>query len=159
MGRVAPVLEEELFFRTEGRIRTVYIKRDDAVTAGQLLADFEIDDLERELASTKLELERNEQLLAQAEQQRLDDLAQANLQLAIAETRLAEAEQQRQDDLAAARIEVGLKEVTLRQTQNQDPALRETIVAVEFVKARIALEQAQLAYDEIAFGDDVGGQR
>ena len=55
---MAPVREEELFFRTNGWVRNVYIERDDFVEAGQVLADLEIDDLERELASKLLDLER-----------------------------------------------------------------------------------------------------
>src|SRR5690554_3384235 len=44
-GRVSPVVENELFFRTGGRVRTIYFARNDVVKAGDVIADLEIDDL------------------------------------------------------------------------------------------------------------------
>ena len=156
MGRVAPLLEEELFFRSNGRIRNVFVKRDEFVTAGQLIAELEIDDLERDLISAQLELERAEQQLSQAEQQRQDNLARAKLKLDMAVSSLKEAEQDRLDDLAEARIDLTIKQLELARTENKDPAPRETLAATELIRARIALKKAQEAYDEIAFADDIG---
>src|SRR5512143_2671116 len=38
-ARVIPAVQEDLFFRTDGRVRKVYVKSGDAVKAGQVLAD------------------------------------------------------------------------------------------------------------------------
>ena len=80
-GRISPVVEEELFFRTNGRVRSVLSKRNDFVEEGQILAELEIDGLERELESATLELERAQVRLDQAlralEYER--QVAQANL--------------------------------------------------------------------------------
>src|SRR5688572_15221656 len=92
-GRVAPVLEQELFFRTDGRVRNVYAKRDDVVEEGQVLADLEIDNLERDLSSAILDLERAEQELYQAEQGHADQLERAKLELEKARTVVAKQEQ------------------------------------------------------------------
>lgn len=156
VGRVAPLLEEELFFRSNGRIRNVFVKRDDFVTAGQLIAELEIDDLERELTSTQLDLERAEQQLAQAEQQRQDNLAKAKLKLNMAVSSLKEADQNRLDDMTKAKIDLTIKQIELTKAENQDPAPREAVAATDLVRARIALKKAQEAYDEIAFADDIG---
>ena len=60
-ARVAPVVQEELFFRTAGRVRGVYAEDGDFVEAGQVIADLEfLDDLERQLASDQLRLRRAE---------------------------------------------------------------------------------------------------
>jgi len=60
-ARMAPVTEEELFFRLSGRVRNVYVTKGDAITAGQVLADLEIlDNLERQYESDKLSLRRAE---------------------------------------------------------------------------------------------------
>ena len=56
-GRVAPVVEEELFFRTAGYVDAVHVKRDDFVRAGDLLAELEATDLENQLAQARSELE------------------------------------------------------------------------------------------------------
>jgi len=67
-GRVSPVLEQELFFPTSGRVRNVYVKQGGKVTSGQVLADLEgIEDLERNLESTQLNVRRNELYLENAQ--------------------------------------------------------------------------------------------
>jgi macrolide-specific efflux system membrane fusion protein len=67
-GRLSPVKEEELYFRTGGRLLTLYVKRGDTVTAGQLLAELEgIKDLQRNLQIIELNVKRNEIYLNQAQ--------------------------------------------------------------------------------------------
>ena len=55
-GRVSPTTEKELFFRTNGRIRRINVKTDQMVKAGELLAELENDNLERDLAATQAQL-------------------------------------------------------------------------------------------------------
>jgi len=155
-GRVAPVVEEELFFRISGRVRNIYIKRNDFVKAGQVLADLEIDDLERELASAMLDLERAEQELAEAELAHADDLARARLELAKAQGELAEAERERNDNLEEARINLTKKELELAKAQSINPNPAQIKAEADLASARIAVQQAQAEYDKIAFADDVG---
>lgn len=59
-GVIAPVVEQELFFRTDGRVRNVFVQQGDLVTAGQVMADLEIDALEQQLAFDLLALRRAE---------------------------------------------------------------------------------------------------
>ena len=40
-GRVVPVIQEDLFFKTSGRVDKVLVKKGDQVKAGQLLANLE----------------------------------------------------------------------------------------------------------------------
>lgn len=155
-GRVAPVVEKELFFRTSGRVRNVYVERNDLVTEGQILADLEIDDLERELTSTQLDLERAEQQLAEAEQAHSDALARAQLNLAIAEANLAEASSNQAFELARAKIDLAIKQLELAKAQNEDPSPRQIVAEADLEKARIAVQQAQGAYDKIAYSDTAG---
>jgi RND family efflux transporter MFP subunit len=112
-GRVSPVIEEELFFRTPGYVGTVYVERDDWVQAGDILAELEVTDLKNQLAQAEASLEsaisNNEQRTAEAEA----SLEAAELHLAItkandpslelivaevnlerAQTRLAEAQEE-----------------------------------------------------------------
>ncbi len=95
-GRIAPVVEEELFFRTSGYVEVVYVKRDDIVHAGDLLAELEITDLKNQLAQATTELETI-QLSSKRE------LFEAESNLRIAELRLEQA-QTRFPDLTAAEI-------------------------------------------------------
>ena len=41
-ARVSPALQADVFFRTSGRVRNVYVAKDDKVTEGQVLADLDI---------------------------------------------------------------------------------------------------------------------
>lgn len=70
-GRVAPVVEEELFFRTAGYVDVVNVKRNDWVEAGDILAELEITDLKNQLAQAEAALEAtissNERQVAEAE--------------------------------------------------------------------------------------------
>jgi membrane fusion protein, macrolide-specific efflux system len=67
-GRVVPVQEEGVFFRTGGRVRNVYVKNSDPVKAGDVLADLEVlDDLERRLEAQQLNVRRAELNLEIAE--------------------------------------------------------------------------------------------
>lgn len=83
-GRISPEVEEKLFFRSDGRVRTVVAKRNEMVTKGQILAELEIDGLERELESTQIELERAQVRLQQAESEHAFAvrIAQTNLEVA-----------------------------------------------------------------------------
>jgi len=56
-GRIAPVVEEELFFRTSGYVGAVYVTRDEQVQAGDLLAELETTDLQNQLAQARTDLE------------------------------------------------------------------------------------------------------
>jgi macrolide-specific efflux system membrane fusion protein len=134
-GRISPVIEQELFFRTSGRVRRVFVKRNDLVKKDQVLADLEIDNLERELEAANLELERAKTILAKAQTTLQDDIkrAQANLELA-------------QLNLAA-------------QQQVQDLTPQKTQAEADLKEAQLALQQAQEAYNGIAWRNDKGSSR
>jgi multidrug efflux pump subunit AcrA (membrane-fusion protein) len=155
-GRVAPVEEEELFFRISGRVRGIYAKRNDFVQAGQVIADLEIDDVERELASALLELERAEQQLAEAENVHADELTKAELGLQMKQAELAQVEQERLIDLAKARVELTMKELQLAQAQNRNPSPERIKAEAALAQARIVVQEAQSEYDKIAYADDKG---
>jgi len=55
-GRIAPVLEEELFFKTGGYVDEVYFSRNDDVVEGDLLAELEVTDLKNQIVQKEAEL-------------------------------------------------------------------------------------------------------
>lgn len=95
-GRISPVEEEGIFFRTSGRVRNVYVEKEEKVTAGQILADLEsLDNLERRYESDKLSLRRAEINLENARLHlNLYKLSSNSpeLEVALAQQDLAEAE-------------------------------------------------------------------
>ena len=130
-GRVSPTTEKDLFFRTAGRVRRVLVKTDQLVKKGDLLADLENDNLERDLAAVKLNLARA--------QSRLDDSKRA---LDVQRTR--------------ARLNLEIAQINLQQARSQDLAQRKTLAAIDLEKAKLALDRAQAAYDGIAWRNDKG---
>jgi multidrug efflux pump subunit AcrA (membrane-fusion protein) len=70
-GRIAPVVEHELFFRAAGFVGAVFVARDDEVKVGDVLAELEVTDLKNALAQAEAALavtiSNNEQRIAEAE--------------------------------------------------------------------------------------------
>ncbi|MFC1996445.1 efflux RND transporter periplasmic adaptor subunit [Chloroflexota bacterium] len=139
-ARVAPVVQEELFFRTNGRVRNVYNEEGDEVEAGQVIADLEfLDDLERQLASDQLGLRRAEINVENA-QLSLDLFIQSTPSsvnvLAEAEKNLADAEQ----SLSKAVRALGLTQLTANQA-DIDAAYAQVVLTEE------ALERASERFE------------
>jgi multidrug efflux pump subunit AcrA (membrane-fusion protein) len=80
-GRVAPVEQQDLFFRDDGFVRNVNVERNDQVKAGDLLADLEIGDLENQLAEAQLKLKEAERTSQNALADAEAELEKARLNL------------------------------------------------------------------------------
>lgn len=78
-GRVSPVQEQALFFKTDGFVDQLLVQRGDLVQEGDVLAQLEITGLENQLAQAQVALETAEIRLAQAEQERQDALVEAQV--------------------------------------------------------------------------------
>ena len=143
-GRVSPVTEKELFFKTDGYVRAVHVAQGDLVKAGDLLAELEISDLENQLAQAQVALQTAELRLSQAEQDHADALAEAEISLQKAELQLRQAEQENTDALAEARI--ALKKAQLAQAAG--------ITEADIAVAQSAVDSAQAQLEESLVGPD-----
>lgn len=104
-GRVGPVKQQDLFFRTDGFVRNVTAERNEPVKSGDLLADLEIGDLENQLAEAQLKLKEAERT--------------SNTALADAETELEKARLQLQKKLAEdLNAVIVAKQVALENAQD-----------------------------------------
>lgn len=81
IGRVSPVLEKELFFKSDGFVGEVFFGRGDEVQEGDLLAELAISDLQNRLAQQKVTLQTSEVNLAKAVQLIEDQLIEAEINL------------------------------------------------------------------------------
>jgi membrane fusion protein, macrolide-specific efflux system len=98
VGRIRPVIEEQLTFRIDGRVRNVYVKQGEPVAAGQVLADLEtLDDLENQQVLDDLNIQR----------------AQINLDTAKLNQQLAETA----EDSPTKDIEVAIRENQVKLAQ------------------------------------------
>ncbi len=167
-GRVAPVIQESLFFRSSGRVRNVYVEEGDTVTAGQVIADLEfLDDLERQLATDQLSLRRAEIYVENA-QIALDlfelnkptpDMVQAEAARALAEAQDAVARAQRafgitqatanQSSIDAAYAQMLMAEQSLERAKtNFEPFANKPETNLTRARLQAALSAAQQNYDD-----------
>jgi HlyD family secretion protein len=112
-GRVSPVQEQELFFKTDGFVAGVYYKRGDEVEAGDLLAELEIGDLQNRLAQQQVALQTAELTLAKAEQAIADQTLEA--QIALEKLRL----QMEQEEAGAGSARVVSARVNLQAAERE----------------------------------------
>ena len=101
-GRIASVEEEQLYFKTDGRVAEVKVKQGDQVKKGEVLAELEISDLLNQLAQAKVSLETAQMRLNSAEASSSEQRTRAEIDLEVARLRLAQA--QAQDPAAAVAI-------------------------------------------------------
>ena len=110
-GRVSPVTEQDLFFKRNGHVSTIHVSRGDQVTAGELLAELELGDLENQLAQAEVTLQTAETTLVKAELEVADLLADGEIALQSARVRLEQAQ--------ARDIDSAVNSAYLRLTQVQ----------------------------------------
>jgi HlyD family secretion protein len=96
-GRISPVTEQELFFKRSGHVSTVYVARGDQVSAGGLLAELELGDLQNQIAQAQVALETAETTLTNAELDNADTLADSRIALESARIRLEQAQDKNVD--------------------------------------------------------------
>lgn len=105
-GHIAPVQQQDTFFKVGGRVRKVYVKEGDQVKAGQVLADLEnIAEIGRQLELKKLDVQRMQILV---------DNAQRNLK--VFKVQANHYERSYADELVIKMNEVELAKIDLQQT-------------------------------------------
>lgn len=122
-GRWQPRDQEQLAFQVGGAVRRVNVRRGDSVSAGDLIADLQIDDLEAQLASAQLSLQS----------------ALANVQSSADSS--AESVTDAQIALANARL-------NLENAKNNLPWTSVQSAQLQLQNAQQSLDNAQRAYDD-----------
>ena len=112
-GRASPVQEQELFFETGGNVSAVNVARGDWVKAGDVLAELEVDDLEKQLAQKQINLETSQLKLEQAQIDAVEAITTSLTKLEQAEANLKTAKLTSANDLASARASVASAETSL----------------------------------------------
>lgn len=106
-GRVSPVKEQELFFKSDGFVDQVFVSRGDQVQAGDILAQLEITDLEGQLAQAQVALQTAEINLQKAQQELEDQLLEAQINLEKIQLQMAQGQAEADSaSLTSASIEL-----------------------------------------------------
>jgi multidrug efflux pump subunit AcrA (membrane-fusion protein) len=163
-GRISPVEETPLYFKTIGYVKQVLVQPGDQVQVGDLLAELEvelgIDSLQNQITTAELNLAVAQSSLTQAEEANTYAIAQAEMTLEVAQEQLARIKAlQATYDAATTSARVGLErakdlvtraEIEYQNAQEQvwEPEeVRET-AALALRQARWELEIAQALYDQ-----------
>jgi len=142
-GRVAPAIEEELFFSTSGRAKVVYVERNDQVTEGTVLAELENDDLIRQLAQADIELETAELNLKTAEDAHALTVEKAEIDLEIKRLGLEKTE----ENLAGLERDVQVAAIELAQAK-AGPTAEEIEISLRGIeRSKNSLWSAQVSRD------------
>lgn len=145
-GATEPEDEIALIFRGAGRVGEVLVKEGDQVTAGQVLARLESNDLDVALAQAETALAISQAQLAKLKTPAAEpDVEAARSAVASAEAAVASAQE------AVASAEASYRDLAAGPSEDQKQAAAATLE-----RARIVRDQAQSAYDQVANQPNVG---
>ncbi|MEZ4862215.1 MAG: efflux RND transporter periplasmic adaptor subunit [Caldilineaceae bacterium] len=149
-GRISPVVEEELFFRAAGRVRSVFAKRNEMVKKDQVLAELEIDSLERELKTAQLSLDRAQVILDEAQHNLEEDIKVAQINVEMEQIKLASLQSKSSPDQGAVALQakqVEIAQIALdRLKEGVNPLL---LNDVERAKLDVTRLNAEIAESQI----------
>ncbi len=142
----------------EGLVAEVLVEVGDEVSAGDLLVALDTTDLERAIQRAELEFDvRQAQLDKLMEPSDVADIAAARANLASAKENLDEVKAGPTDsEIAAAEASLAAAQERYQELLDGQSEAELIQVSVELHKATLTLQQAQEAYDEIAYRDDIG---
>jgi len=112
-GRASPVQEQELFFETNGSVGEVFVARGDWVQAGDVLAELDIANLEKQLSQKTISLQTLQLKQEQARIEASDAITTALTKLEDAQANLKSAKTTSANDLTSARVAVKSAETSL----------------------------------------------
>ncbi|NLT74143.1 MAG: HlyD family efflux transporter periplasmic adaptor subunit [Chloroflexi bacterium] len=142
-GRISPTVEEQLYFEAGGRVVSVHVSRGDQVEQGQLLAELDITDLQRELAQAQIELETAQSNLSTALESLDARQSSAEAQLDIQRLQLDKL----RGALASLDLEVRLAKGRLDEALAGPSADQIALARSSLEQAQSSLWAAQLARD------------
>ena len=160
-GNIALAEEEAATFEVDGVIAEIAVEIGDEVAAGDLLATLKTTDLERaiERADLALQVKRNAltKLLEPADPA---EIAAARAQLQAAQEKLADVKTgPSAAELEAAQAGLVAAEAAYTDLLTGASEAELTQQSAELHKAYIALQEAQEAYNQIAYADTAGTSR
>lgn len=159
-GRWLPRDQAQLSFAINGTVRRVEVRRGDTVTAGQLLADFQITELENQLATAQLSLQTALNNLNSGAEGGVNSVADAEIALANARLSLESTKANSPwTQVASARIGLDSAQLALDNAQrayedalshSDNPASTVDSALQSLQNAQNQLRSAQISYDSAA---------
>ena len=157
-GNIALAAEQNVVLEASGIVREVAVKAGDQVQQGDLLLTLDSIDLERELMRAQLDVTtaQNDLDNVMTDVDEIDiSLAEAQL-VAARENLLIVAAGPSIEELTAARSNVAAAWAHYNELVSGPTEAQITQMQADLAKAEIDLKEAQYAYDQIAWRDDIG---
>jgi multidrug efflux pump subunit AcrA (membrane-fusion protein) len=148
-GRASPVLQKELSFETSGNVGDVFVARGDWVKTGDVLAELDVADLQKQMAQQQVSLETTQLKFEQAQIDATDAITTAQRNLDEAQDALKSAKTSAANDLTAAQASV-----KSAQTSLDNAKLNLTIVQnSDTVAKNVRDRQNEANWYEVNYGE------
>jgi len=150
-ARVAPVQQADLFFRADGYLNRLPVKQDETVQKGQVLAELEMADLQRQLETAKLDWQQAQIENSHTLSRTL--LALQETELSLARARAANPDPtvlQKQVELTRSQEALAYAEEEYRKALDRiwEPQEVRDAYAHQVTEAQRDLEVAQATYED-----------
>ena len=159
-GNIQAHQSADLAFGTSGTVTKINVKVGDRVKTGDILAELDTATLNLQLRSAEVSLKIAQDEFAQTKDPSTEqDIASARAKLESAQAAYdSVAAGASQSDLATAQAQVASAQAAYDAAVKEASTSNSTLVsaAATLEKARVAVEQAQTAYDKVSWRADVG---
>jgi multidrug efflux pump subunit AcrA (membrane-fusion protein) len=157
-GEIVPAHQSRPGFPTAGRIQTITVDEGDMVEVDDLLMSLDDTTAAANVAQAQASLMRAQALLAELKAgPRPQEIAAAEARLDMAEAHLQQLDEgARPDELAAAQAELEAAQAAQRQLYSGPTVAERTVAQAALSSAEAARNQAQAAYDEVAWHSNIG---
>lgn len=157
-GNLALASQRSVASEVAGVVESIAVEVGDTVAAGDLLLTLDKTELERAVHRAQLSVETSRNALLEAsETATASEIAQAEAQLASAQENLADvAAGPSEQEIAAAQAKAAAAWASYNELQ-AGPSQAELVqLSASMRKAEVALQEAQRAYDQIAWQGNAG---
>jgi HlyD family secretion protein len=148
-GRASPVQEQELFFETSGNVGDVFVTRGDWVQAGDVLAELDIGDLQKQLSQKQISLETTQLKQEQAQIDASEAISTTLTKVEEAQDSLASTKITSANDLADARASVASAETSLANARLNLTVVQNSDTVAKNVRDR----QYEANFYEVSYGE------
>lgn len=160
-GNIELASQQTIVFQVEGIVTEVAVDVGDKVATGDLLVAVDTTDLERAVELAKLNVAVNQsQLDALKEPPKPEDVAAARASVASAQANLEELQAgPSKEEVAAAQSALAAAQASYQELLDGASEAELTQLGAEMHKAYLTLQQAQEAYNQIAYRDTIGSSQ
>jgi multidrug efflux pump subunit AcrA (membrane-fusion protein) len=148
-GRASPVLEQELFFETGGSVGDLFFARGDWVQAGDVVAELDIADLQKQLTQKQISLQTTQLKQEQAQIDASEAITTALTKVEAAQDDLASARTTSANDLASARASVASAQTSLTNAKLNQTIVQQSDTVAKNVRDR----QYEANWYEVNYGE------